>query len=77
MVMGLKTLNNFAQCWQRLLTKVLSSLLFTSATVYLDDVLLLSRNFEQLIGHLSMVFAKFRQAKLRMNGKSVDLLYER
>jgi len=40
MVMGL---NNSAQCWQRLLTKVLSDMLFTSAIVYLDDVLLLSK----------------------------------
>ena len=66
-------LNNSAQCWQRLLTKVLSSMLFTSAIVYLDDVLLLSRNFKQHIGHLRMVFDKFRQAKLRMNGKKCRL----
>jgi len=66
MFMGL---NNSAQCWQRLLTKVLSDMLFTAAVVYLDDVLILSRNFEQHMSHLRMVFDKFRQAKLRMNGK--------
>lgn len=56
MVMGL---NNSAQCWQRLLTKVLSDMLFTSAIVYLDDVLLLSKNFEQHLTHLEMVFERF------------------
>ena len=66
MVMGL---NNSAQCWQRLLTKVLSDMLFTSAIVYLDDVLLLSKNFEQHLTHLEMVFERFRKAKLHMNGK--------
>jgi len=66
MVMGL---SNSAQCWQRLLTKVLSDMLFTSAIVYLDDVLILSRDFDRHCVHLEMVFKKFRDAKLRMNGK--------
>ena len=43
-------------------------MLFTSAIVFLDDVLLLSRKFQQHIGRLRMVFDKVRQAKLRMNG---------
>jgi len=69
MVMGL---NNSAQCWQRLLTKVLSDMLFTAAIVCLDDVLILSRNFEQHLLHLKMVFDKFRQANLKMNGKKCN-----
>ena len=44
-------------------------MLFQYAIVYLDDVLLLSRNFNEHMRHLQMVFDKFRQAKLRMNGK--------
>ena len=66
MVMGL---NNSAQTWQRLLTKVLSEMLFKSAIVYLDDILILSHNFNDHINHLRMLFNKFRDAKLRMNGK--------
>jgi len=69
MVMGL---NNSAQCWQRLLTKVLSDMLFTAAIVYLDDVLILSKNFEQHLLHLKMVFDKFRQANLKINGKKCN-----
>jgi len=66
MVMGL---SNSAQCWQRLLTTVLSDMLFKYAIVYLDDVLILSRNFTEHLCHLRMVFQKFRQSNLRMNGK--------
>ena len=66
MVMGL---SNSAQCWQRLLTRVLSDMLFKYAIVYLDDVLILSRNFNEHLCHLSMLFQKFRQSNLRMNGK--------
>ena len=66
MVMGL---SNSAQCWQRLLTRVLSDMLFKYAIVYLDDVLVLSRNFTEHMCHLRMLFQKFRQSNLRMNGK--------
>ena len=66
MVMGL---SNSAQCWQRLLTRVLSDMLFKYAIVYLDDVLILSRNFNEHLCHLKMLFQKFRQSNLRMNGK--------
>ena len=66
MAMGL---SNSAQCWQRLLTKVLSDMLFTSVIVYLDDVLILSRDFDKHCVHLEMVFKKLRDAKLRINGK--------
>ena len=66
MTMGLR---NSAQTWQRLLTKVLSDMLFKSAIVYLDDILLLSRDFPEHYKHLEMLFQKFRDANLRMNGK--------
>jgi len=66
MVMGL---SNSAQCWQRLFTRVLSDMLFKYAIVYLDDVLILSRNFTEHLCHLRMLFQKFRQSNLRMNGK--------
>ena len=66
MTMGL---NNSAQTWQRLLTKVLSNMLFKSAIVYLDDVLILSKDFADHYKHLRMLFQKFRDANLRMNGK--------
>jgi len=60
---------NSAQTWQRLLTKVLSDMLFQSAIVYLDNILLLSRDFPEHYKHLEMLFQKLRDANLRMDGK--------
>ena len=66
MVMGL---NNSGQTWQRLLTKVLSNMLYKSAIVYLDDVMIFSKDFLEHYKHLEMLVQKFRDANLSMNGK--------
>ena len=62
-------LNNAAQTWQRLLTKVLSDMLFKSAIVYLDDIVVFGKDFPEHYKHLEMLFHKFRHTNLRMNGK--------
>ena len=51
-------------------------MLFTASTVYLDDVLILSKNVEQHLSHFQMVFYKFRQANLRMNGMKCNFAVE-
>jgi len=66
MVMGLC---NSAQTWQRLLIKVLSDMVFESAIVYLDDILLIDRDFPEHYKNLEKLFQRFRAANLRMNGK--------
>jgi len=58
-----------AQHFQRILTETLREMLFVNAIVYLDDVLILSRNFEDHLKHLHFVFTKFRDATLRLNPK--------
>ena len=65
MVMGLC---NSAQTWQRLLMKVLSDMVFESAIVYLD-ILLIGRDFPEHYNNLEKLFQRFRDANLRMNGK--------
>ena len=60
---------NSAQTWQRLLMKVLSDMVFQSAVVYLDDVLLIGRDFPEHYKCLEQLFQRFRDANLRMNGK--------
>jgi len=55
MTMGLC---NSAQTWQRLLTKLLSDMLFESAVVYLDDILLISHKFSEHFKHLEMVLQR-------------------
>jgi len=71
MVMGLC---NSAQTWQRLLMKVLSDMVFESAVVYLDDVLLIGRDFPEHYQHLEKLFQRFREANLRMNGKKCSFV---
>ena len=44
-------------------------MLFKCAIVYLDDILLMSCDFPEHYKHLDMLFHKFREANLRMNGK--------
>jgi len=63
---------NAPHTFQALLTKVLGNMLFTSALCYIDDVLLMSLNFDLHCDHLRTVFDKFRQANLRLHpGKCV------
>jgi len=45
---------------------------FKSAIVYLDDVLILSKDFADHYKHLRMLFQKFKDANLRMNGKKCN-----
>jgi len=66
MVMGLC---NSAQTWQRLLMKVLSDIVFESAVVYLDDILLIGCDFPEHYKYLEQLFQCFHDANLRMNGK--------
>ena len=51
-------------------------MLFKSANVYLDDILLISRDFPEHYKHLEMLFQKFRDANLRMNGKKCSFARE-
>lgn len=58
---------NAPHTFQALLTKVLGRMLFTSALCYIDDVLMMSQNFDLHCQHLQTVFDKFRKANLRLH----------
>lgn len=53
---------------------VLSGLEGTSCFVYLDDILIASRSFEEHLGHLREVFERLRKAGLRLKPKKCHLL---
>ncbi|KMQ92329.1 gag-pol fusion protein [Lasius niger] len=55
--------------FQRLLDKVLGSELEPHVQVYLDDIVIASRTFEDYLAHLSDVFSRLRHARLRLNPK--------
>ena len=52
--------------FQSLMTKVLQSLLWSTALVYIDDVIIFSRSFTQHLHDLDLVFSKLREAKLTL-----------
>jgi len=74
MVMGL---NNSTQTWKSLLTKVLSDMLFKSDIVYVDDVLMLSSNFNEYTNHLRMflIILERRRCALLLTGSREYYVY--
>ena len=53
--------------YQALMSKVLRNILFSYALCYVDDVLCMSTSPDLHCEHLAEIFARFRQAKLRLN----------
>ena len=52
--------------FQALMTKVLRNLNWNIALVYIDDVLIFSKNFDQHLEHLELVFSNLRAANLTL-----------
>jgi hypothetical protein len=55
--------------FQRVMDTVLKSLVPEIALVYLDDVLFYSRNPQEMVDRLALVFDRFRAAKLKIHPK--------
>ena len=53
--------------FQSLMTKVLKNLNFKIALVYIDDLLIFSRDFDQHLHHLDLVFYNLRSANLTLH----------
>ena len=58
---------NAPMSFQALMTKVLKNLNFKIALVYIDDLIIFSRDFDQHLHHLSLVFNNLRAANLKLN----------
>jgi hypothetical protein len=59
-------LRNAPSTFQRLLDRVLAGLLYKICLVYIDDVIIFSRTFEEHLQHLTAVFDRLRKAGLSM-----------
>ena len=60
---------NAPSCFQRLMECVLRGLNWRIALIYLDDVLVYSRTFDEHLQHLRLVFNRFREAGLKLKPK--------
>src|SRR4051812_42356093 len=55
---------NASVTFQRLMHEVLGNLIYIKASVYLDDIIIYSKTFEQHLKDIDEVFGKLRNAKL-------------
>jgi hypothetical protein len=55
--------------FQRVMDTVLKSLVWEIVLVYLDDVLVYSRNPQEMVDRLALVFDRLRAAKLKIHPK--------
>jgi len=65
---------NAPATFQRLMEKVLHGLLSKICLVYLDDVIIFGKNFNEILNNLKMVFFRLRLANLKINPKKCVLL---
>ncbi|CAF1100693.1 unnamed protein product [Brachionus calyciflorus] len=57
---------NAPATFQRLMNKILASILWKRCIVYLDDIIVYARTFEEHLESLEMVFQKLRAANLKL-----------
>lgn len=65
---------NAGATFERLMEKVLSNLSWNMCMVYLDDIIILSKTFEEHIENLRQVFERLKSANLKMNLKKCCIL---
>ena len=69
-------MNNAPLSFQSLMTKVLKNLNFKIALVYIDDVLIFSKDFDQHLHHLNLVFNNLRAANLTLHSAKCKFAIE-
>ena len=70
-------LYNAPATFQRLMDLVLSGLQWTECLVYLDDVIILGRDFEDHLRSLRLVFQRLRESGLKLKPAKCSLFQEK
>ena len=65
---------NAPATFERLMEKVLKNLISKICFVYLDDVIVFGKSFEEMISNLREVFLRLREANLKINPKKCTFL---
>ena len=68
---------NAPATFQRLMQRVLAGLEYKCCFIYLDDILVASKTFQDHLTHLREVFTRFRAALLRLKPKKCKLLKDK
>ena len=68
---------NAPATFQRLMDVVLSGLQWTSCLVYLDDIIVMGRTFEEHLSNLDSVFARIREAGMKIKPAKCVFLREK
>ena len=63
--------------FSKFMSKVLKDLNWKIALVYIDDILIFSKNFDEHLHHLDQVFQNLRAANLKFTLENVDLQFRR
>ena len=69
-------LTNAPGTFQRLMNKIMKPVLYESALVYLDDIIVFSKTLEDHIRHLETVFKILAEAGLKLKLKKCDFFKE-
>jgi hypothetical protein len=62
-------LSNSAPVFERLMERVLSGLTWKTCLVYLDDIIIFSRTFENHLANLRELFERLKEAHLKLSPK--------
>jgi hypothetical protein len=65
---------NASTTFERLMETVLRGLTYDSYIVYLDDMIVIGRTFQEHILNLRRVFERLREARLKLNSGKCQLL---
>src|SRR5947207_13537975 len=67
-------LTNSTSTFQRLIQEVLDELVYKKVLVYIDDIIVYSKTFEQHLKDLEEVFEKLRKAELKAKLKKCEFI---
>ncbi len=67
---------NGPACFQRVMQNVLAPFLWIFALVYIDDIVIFSRTFEEHVTHLEAVFASIAKSGITLSPKKCNLGYQ-
>ena len=67
---------NLPATFQRLMNLLLAGIQWTSCLVYLDDIIVLGKTFQNHFQHLSQVFQKLRDANLKLKVQKCSFCQE-